>query len=143
MAVEYACQTARAALDRPVTLKLELGAIFGVGDQLMVEQVLVNLIVNGAQAVPESRQPVLVIRAEAMTNSVKISVKDNGVGFDMRFGHKLFGVFQRLHSDKDYEGTGIGLAICKKIVEHHGGVIYANGELDKGAKFTIILPEVE
>ncbi len=69
-----------------------------------------------------------------------IEVRDNGIGFEQEYAAKIFAIFQRLHGRSEYEGTGIGLAICKKIVEHHGGVIYAQGELEKGALFTIILP---
>lgn len=70
----------------------------------------------------------------------KLEFKDNGIGFENEFSGKIFAVFQRLHGRSEYEGSGIGLAICKKIVEHHGGIIYANGMPDEGATFTIILP---
>ncbi len=71
----------------------------------------------------------------------KLVFSDNGIGFENEFAGKIFAIFQRLHGRSEYEGSGIGLAICKKIVEHHGGIIYANGDPDKGAVFTIILPE--
>jgi signal transduction histidine kinase len=70
----------------------------------------------------------------------KIEISDNGIGFENEFAGKIFAIFQRLHGRSEYEGSGIGLAICKKIVEHHGGIIYATGFPDKGARFTIILP---
>jgi light-regulated signal transduction histidine kinase (bacteriophytochrome) len=66
---------------------------------------------------------------------------DNGIGFENEFAGKIFTIFHRLHGRSEYEGSGIGLAICKKIVEHHGGVIYAKGAPGAGATFTIILPE--
>lgn len=70
----------------------------------------------------------------------KITVKDNGIGFESKHANKIFEVFQRLHQKTEYSGTGIGLAICKKIVENHNGFIYATGELGKGAQFMIYLP---
>ncbi|MGC1242212.1 MAG: CheR family methyltransferase [Chryseosolibacter sp.] len=71
---------------------------------------------------------------------VAISVSDNGGGFDQRFAHKMFGIFQRLENIKGVDGTGVGLAICKKIVEDHGGAIFAKGKENEGATFTVVLP---
>ncbi|MGA0559564.1 sensor histidine kinase [Larkinella sp. VNQ87] len=71
---------------------------------------------------------------------LELTIADNGIGFDNRYAHKIFAIFQRLHARKDFEGTGIGLAICKKIVENHGGVISAKGVPNQGATFTIVLP---
>ena len=76
----------------------------------------------------------------AGNNFLKLEFSDNGIGFENEFAGRIFAIFQRLHGRSEYEGSGIGLAICKKIVEHHGGVIYASGIPDQGATFTIILP---
>jgi signal transduction histidine kinase len=71
---------------------------------------------------------------------LKIEFEDNGIGFENEYSGKIFQIFHRLHGRAEYEGSGIGLAICKKIVEHHKGIIFATGHPDQGAIFTIILP---
>ena len=74
-------------------------------------------------------------------NYCHICVSDNGIGFDNQFKDQIFTIFQRLHNRNQYEGTGIGLATCRKIVERHGGIILADGAAGLGSKFTITIPE--
>ena len=75
-------------------------------------------------------------------NFYKITVQDNGIGFDDKYAEDIFRVFKRLHSYHEFEGTGVGLSICKKIVEKHNGFIKAESKIDKGSTFTIGLPEM-
>jgi signal transduction histidine kinase/ActR/RegA family two-component response regulator len=136
-AIERACQTALAALDRPVTLKREHATMFGVGDQLMVEQVLVNLIVNGVQAVPASREPLLVIRADAMTNSVKISVKDNGDGMSEEVARRAFEPF---FSTKPFgKGTGLGLSVSLGLAKAVGGDLRVGSTSTSGTTMELLI----
>jgi signal transduction histidine kinase/ActR/RegA family two-component response regulator len=119
LAVEHAVQTARAALERPLQVSLEVPSLFGVGDQLMVEQVLVNLIVNGAQAVPPNREANIKIRAETLTNCVKLSVRDNGDGMSEEVARRAFEPF---FSTKPFgKGTGLGLSVSLGLAKAVGG----------------------
>jgi signal transduction histidine kinase/ActR/RegA family two-component response regulator len=119
LAVEHAVHTARAALDRPLQLTLDVPAVFGVGDQLMIEQVLVNLIVNGAQAVPAGRDVQLTIRTESLTNCVKLTVTDNGEGMSEEVARRAFEPF---FSTKAFgKGTGLGLSVSLGLAKAMGG----------------------
>ena len=82
----------------------------------------------------------IAVSGETLPDAVAYTVADNGVGFEMAYVDKLFGVFQRLHRAEDFEGTGIGLALVKRIVERHGGAVVARSEPGKGAEFTFTLP---
>ncbi|WP_017730171.1 sensor histidine kinase [Nafulsella turpanensis] len=105
------------------------------GDSNMLKQVWVNFISNAIKYSQKEEQPVIEVGASEENEDVVFYVKDNGAGFDMKNYDKLFGVFQRLHSAKDFEGTGVGLAIVKRIVERHGGKVWAESVLGKGSTF--------
>jgi light-regulated signal transduction histidine kinase (bacteriophytochrome) len=105
--------------------------------------VLQNLIQNAVKYSAPREPSVITIDGEDRGLVTAYTVADNGVGFDMAYAHKLFGVFQRLHRSEDFEGTGIGLALCKRIIERHGGTITAASAPGEGARFTFTLPKRE
>ena len=106
----------------------------------MIRQVLTNLLGNAIKYTGPRPEAVIEVSGMAGEAENVYCVKDNGVGFDMRYVEKLFGVFQRLHSAEEFEGTGIGLAIVKRIVERHGGRVWAESKLDEGAMVYFTIP---
>ena len=115
-----------------------LPAIFSSPAQM--EQLFINLIDNGIKYSQPDLAPSIEISATHLEDSWKIDFRDNGIGFDEAYEKKIFEVFQRLHTGDEYSGTGIGLAICKKIVENHHGTITAKSILGEGSVFSIIFP---
>lgn len=110
------------------------------GDQNYIRQALFNLMDNAAKYTRREPHPVVTVTGQCAEEENVYVVADNGVGFDMEYVHKLFGVFQRLHKAEDFDGTGIGLALSQRIVEKHGGRIVAHGIINQGAQFTFALP---
>lgn len=109
-------------------------------DPFLMQVVLRNLMGNAVKYTRNQPEPRATVRAVTKPEGQGIEIEDNGVGFQMQYVHKLFGVFQRLHQAEDYEGTGIGLASVRRIVERHGGTVWARGEPGKGATFGFVLP---
>jgi PAS domain S-box-containing protein len=110
-------------------------------DATLMNQVWLNLLSNAIKYSSNNKKPDIKISSERKNGELVYSISDNGVGFDMKYADKLFGVFQRLHSSKDFEGTGVGLALVCRIITRHGGKIWAKGEINKGATFYFSLPE--
>ncbi len=108
-------------------------------DTALMQQVLQNLLSNAVKFTRPRTQAVIEIGQEQRDGEAVVYVRDNGVGFSMKYADKLFGVFQRLHRAEDFEGTGVGLATVQRIIQKHGGSIWAEAELDKGAAFYFTL----
>lgn len=114
-----------------------------MADQSLMKQVIQNLLSNAIKYSAKNPRPVIDISSVQDGNNIIYTFRDNGAGFDMKYVKKLFGVFQRLHLSKEFEGTGVGLAIVHRIIEKHGGKIWAEGEVGKGARFYFSLPVSE
>lgn len=124
------------------TARVDIGSLpTTMADASLIQQVWVNLISNAFKYSSKEKEPYISIVAEDMGSDYHFSVKDNGVGFDMAYADKLFGVFQRLHKASEFEGTGIGLALAYRIVKRHGGKIWVDSEPGKGTTFTFSLPK--
>ncbi|HYP17551.1 MAG TPA: ATP-binding protein, partial [Opitutus sp.] len=110
------------------------------GDRALLRQVFANLLGNAVKF--SSRQPAPRIEVTGTSDGTvnTYCIRDNGVGFDPRFAHKLFGVFQRLHRQEEFEGTGVGLALVQRIVQRHDGRVWAEGHPNAGAAFYFSLP---
>ena len=110
-----------------------------IGDTGMIKIVLTNLISNAIKFTGHRDKAVIDFEGKAFGNEIVYSIRDNGVGFDMKYYDKLFGIFQRLHSQSEFEGTGIGLALIKRIITRHGGKVWAESTLDTGSIFYFTL----
>jgi PAS domain S-box-containing protein len=114
-----------------------------LADRALLKQVWLNLLDNAFKYTSKRDHAVIEIAGERISGEAIYSVKDNGIGFDMRHASKLFGVFQRLHRDEDYEGTGVGLAIVERMIRRHHGRVWADAVPDVGATFYFALPQAD
>ena len=106
-----------------------------IGDPTLIRQVWINLLGNAIKFSSKKDRAVIEVMSEQQGGESVYAIRDNGAGFDMQYVDKLFGVFQRLHSTKEFEGTGVGLAIVQRIILRHGGRIWGEGAVGKGATF--------
>jgi PAS domain S-box-containing protein len=120
---------------------IKIGTLHKVkADYSLLYQVIFNLVSNGLKYSSKRADAEIEIHSVEQNGEIIFSVKDNGAGFDMKFANKLFGVFQRLHSQEEFEGTGVGLAIVQRIIAKHNGKVWAEGKLNEGAIFSFSLP---
>jgi light-regulated signal transduction histidine kinase (bacteriophytochrome) len=110
------------------------------GDPALLKQVWTNLLSNALKYSGKTARPMIEVSGEEQPAEIAYCVRDNGVGFDMQYYDKLFEVFQRLHSERDFSGTGVGLAIVQRVVTRHGGRVWAEGKANAGAAFFFTLP---
>jgi light-regulated signal transduction histidine kinase (bacteriophytochrome) len=134
--------------------KVEVGALPTIeADPLQMRQLLQNLIGNALKFQPPNAQPVVKINGQIINRGFgsggqpapadqlcELTIQDNGIGFEEKYTEKIFAVFQRLHGRNEYEGTGVGLAVCRRITDRHGGTISAVSKLGEGATFVVTLP---
>jgi signal transduction histidine kinase len=126
--------------DRRIKFKVETGLPTALADKVMLKQVLNNILSNAIKFTKNREITYITAGATITENEYVFYVKDNGVGFDMNYSGKLFGLFQRLHTSDEFEGSGIGLITIKKIIEKHGGRVWIEGQPDKGATIYFTLP---
>jgi signal transduction histidine kinase len=113
-----------------------------LGDEQQLGQLFQNLVGNAIKFVPDDRAPEVRVTAERAGTTWRFGIADNGIGLDPAHADRIFRMFQRLHTPDDYPGTGIGLAIAKKVVERHGGEIWAEPREGGGTVFAFTLPDV-
>jgi light-regulated signal transduction histidine kinase (bacteriophytochrome) len=123
------------------TVSLQIGDLpHSVGDASLIKQVWMNLLSNAVKYTGKKPVAEIVVASRAIDGKAVFCVQDNGTGFDMKYAGKLFGVFERLHREEDFSGTGVGLAIAHRIVERHGGRIWAESKEGEGATFFFTIP---
>jgi light-regulated signal transduction histidine kinase (bacteriophytochrome) len=114
-----------------------------LADETQLTQMFQNLINNGIKFQKKTRTPHIHICAERQNGCWRFSVQDNGIGIEPKYKNKVFLIFQRLHTREEYAGTGIGLALCKRIIDRHGGKIWFDSSPERGTTFYFTIPENE
>jgi two-component system sensor histidine kinase/response regulator len=122
-------------------ISIRLGELPDIqADPALLRQVFVNLLSNALKFTRDKPEAVIELSGKREAGECSYCIRDNGAGFDMRYAEKLFGIFQRLHGQEEFEGTGVGLSIVRRIVERHGGRISADAQVGRGATFNFTLP---
>jgi two-component system sensor kinase len=110
------------------------------GDRILIQQILINLLSNSIKFTKSGETAVIEVGSKKGHDENIYYIRDHGVGFDMKYVNKLFGLFQRLHSQEEFEGTGVGLSIVQRIIRRHGGRVWGEGKVDGGATIYFTLP---
>lgn len=126
--------------ERCIKFEFETGVPVVLADKVLMNQVIYNIISNAVKFTKNRKKALIVVGCKRGADEYIFYVRDNGVGIDMEFAGKLFGIFQKLHSPDEFEGNGIGLAIVKKIIEKHGGKVWIESEVEEGTTIYFALP---
>ena len=139
--VDYVLQLNQSLItEKNATISLDLKTPYISGDRSKLLQLLQNLITNSVKFHRKEEPPKVVISSHVEKDNWVFNIKDNGIGIEPTYFNKIFLLFKRLHGKEEFEGTGIGLSLCKKIVEMHGGKIWVNSALGQGATFSFSIP---
>jgi light-regulated signal transduction histidine kinase (bacteriophytochrome) len=138
LARSVAEETSRLQPDREVAVAID-GIAPAVGDATLLRQLFANLIGNAFKYTGKVAHPCIDVGSVDVAGERVYYVRDNGAGFDMQYVDKLFRVFERLHNPREFDGTGVGLAVVQRIVERHGGRVWAEGRVGEGATFYFTL----
>ena len=126
--------------DRDIQLEIETVLPNINGDKILIKQVIYNILVNAIKFTKNREKALIVIGSIIKEKEYLFYIKDNGDGFDMEFSSKIFGLFQRLHSKEEFEGSGIGLVTVKNMIQKHGGKVWIEGQVDVGATVYFTIP---
>lgn len=137
----FAADLKSKASERQIEFKI--GTLPSVqGDLVLLQQVWAHLLTNAVKFTRTKEVAEIEVGSSVEENEVVFFVRDNGVGFDMKYESKLFGLFQRFHTEKEFEGTGVGLAVVRRLVRRHGGRVWGEAVVDGGATFYFALPKM-
>ncbi|MBA3986215.1 MAG: GHKL domain-containing protein [Flavobacteriales bacterium] len=139
-------ETVLSAINQSATHHAEIkfsNLLPSFADCILLQHVFTNLLSNAIKYSSKKEKPLIEIKSERKNGELIYSVSDNGAGFDMQYVNKLFGVFQRLHSDEEFSGTGVGLAIVQRIIHKHDGKVWAEGKEGQGATFFFSLADTD